>query len=61
MTQSKADDQKDENDDQFLPEVDQEPDEGEMHISPALRALMAKYEVTYFSQKIELLLIVYQG
>ncbi|KAF8908999.1 helicase C-terminal domain-containing protein [Gymnopilus junonius] len=36
----------DEDDDQFLPEIGQEPDEGEMHISPALRALMDKYEVT---------------
>lgn len=35
---------KDEDDGQFLPEIDQEPGEGEIHISPALRALMDKYE-----------------
>jgi chromosome transmission fidelity protein 1 len=29
-------------DDEFLPETDQGTDDGEMHISPALRALMAK-------------------
>jgi len=34
----------DDNDDQFLPESDQHSmsDDGEMHMSPALRALMAK-------------------
>ncbi|KAF9485868.1 DNA repair helicase [Pholiota conissans] len=35
---------KDEDDEQFLPETDQGTDEGKMHISPALRVLMAKVE-----------------
>ncbi|CAA7261430.1 unnamed protein product [Cyclocybe aegerita] len=34
----------DQDDDQFLPETDQAPNEEEIHISPALRALMAKVD-----------------
>ncbi|KDR82649.1 hypothetical protein GALMADRAFT_57427 [Galerina marginata CBS 339.88] len=35
---------KDDDDDQFLPETDQDSDESQIHISPALRALMAKVD-----------------
>ncbi|KAF8967073.1 helicase C-terminal domain-containing protein [Flammula alnicola] len=41
--------EEDDDDDQFLPETDQAPDEGEMHISPALRALMAKVDKSSMS------------
>lgn len=47
--------EKDEDDDnQFLPETDQEAEEGEIHISPALRALMAKC-VYFYTLRLHLL------